>query len=174
MPASWKLRVAAAAFPIALAAIACQAPSIEGTPYVGDTPVEAPSGGKKSSPAPSSSAADEAQRSTTSAQTRAAPVSTNDAGGVTPTPTPTTTAKPPPAQPSCGGPDLQACFFCCLDANPNAAPVEESYDSCLSSCVDQQCFDDCAAQHATACAASAPCSAHHACLQASGCFTSDS
>jgi hypothetical protein len=178
MPASWKLRVAAAAFPTAIAAIACQAPSIEGTPYAVDTPAESGDDSKSSAKsAPSANASGEKQAATSSAETRAAPVDTTDGGGVSPTPSTTATtppATPPPTQPTCSNTDLQQCFFCCLDANPNAVPVEESYDTCLSNCADQTCVNNCAAQHATQCAASAPCSAHHACLQANGCFTSDS
>jgi hypothetical protein len=162
------------------AAIACQPPpSIEGTPYGGDEPAASGTGSsnKRSNENAPSPMHDSAPSS--SAQTNAAPVTTTDAGTVAPAPTTTaaptaapTTTSPPPATPppSCQNADDQLCFFCCLDANPGAVPVEEAYDDCLNGCFDDTCAANCDALHLSQCSASTACTAHHACLQANGCF----
>jgi hypothetical protein len=145
--------------------VACDPPSIEGTPY--DNTDAIPT--KRTQTQPPTSASGEPQGQTSSAETQGASVANND-GGVR------GADAAPPAAPNCANANVLTCFNCCLNANPDAIPVENAYDNCLDSCAtnDQACTDACRAQHLTNCNANTSCVSHHACLQANGCFTTTS
>jgi hypothetical protein len=154
----------------ALSVIACAPESVDGAPYSGNGGRAARSKERKnnaSNPVMETPGG-EATGSTSAAQTQGGAL---DAGGAAVTPTATTTTTPPPPPPpSCQSPSDQACFDCCLDANPGAGVVENAYDNCLFNCFDDFCADNCDAQHNAQCNGNAGCRAHHACLQANGCF----
>jgi hypothetical protein len=147
--------------------VACDPPSIEGTPYDNSDAIPA----KRTPP---TSASGEPQGQTSSAETQGAQVTETDAGGVVPATDAAAPAASSATPPNCANPNVLTCFTCCLDANPDATPVENAYDNCIDSCTDQACNDACHAQHLTNCNASTSCLSHHACLQANGCFTNES
>jgi hypothetical protein len=160
-----------------LTLIACAPPaSYEGTPYghgigVGgssqddkeQTPTTTGDRPKTNAPSPTIETPDPAASQTAAARPSASPV---PSAAPTTAPTPRTA----PSTPNCQNSNPDACFSCCLQANPDAAGLESSYDACLNNTVDDFGVTQCQNTHASQCNASAACRQHHACLSANGCL----